>query len=391
MEDAPMMELVLRLPDFILANVESILAEWEAFAGTVRVGAAMDALALRDHAEDILRATVRDMTAAQTGRERSDKSKGLGEASAHSDGLDEASHEHAIGRVASGFNLVEVVSEYRALRASVLRRWRASTPSRDERDVDDTTRFNESIDQSLIKAVVGFTHRVDESSQMFLAILGHDLRSPLFAVRISAEALQQLPQLDEQSRVAAEQIATSAKEMMRMILDLLDFTTTRLGRGMPIAPESMDVQRLCREVLAELQPVHADRPMHLHVDGDMTITCDPRRLRQALSNLIQNAVQHGRARTPIDVSLRCERGGVVVAVYNEGDPIPVQSLPTIFDPMVRPKAATSSIRRPGSIGLGLYIARQIATAHGGRIDVTSTADAGTTFTLRLPRRCTSHG
>src|SRR5688572_5171076 len=141
----------MRLPDFILANVESILAEWEVFARGITPGAMMDALALRDHAPDILRATVVDMTSSQTATERSAKSRG-----AARDGgadLNGASELHAIDRLGSGFNLMEVVSEYRALRASVLRLWRDSRPAPDERDVDDVTRFNESIDQSVARSV----------------------------------------------------------------------------------------------------------------------------------------------------------------------------------------------------------------------------------------------
>src|SRR5688572_11440495 len=120
----------MRLPDFILANVESILAEWEVFARGITPGAMMDALALRDHAPDILRATVRDMNSSQTATERSAKSRGAAHDGDGAD-LNGASELHAIDRLGSGFNLMEVVSEYRALRASVLRLWRDSRPAPD--------------------------------------------------------------------------------------------------------------------------------------------------------------------------------------------------------------------------------------------------------------------
>jgi hypothetical protein len=147
----------MRLADFISANVEPILAEWEAFARSVKAGAKMEPLALRDDAESILRATVRDMGSDQSPSQQSSKSKGHGGAgsagSAGSDRLDSASILHGVARVGSGFNLIEVLSEYRALRASVLRLWRASNPDPDLNDLDDITRFNECIDQSLAVGV----------------------------------------------------------------------------------------------------------------------------------------------------------------------------------------------------------------------------------------------
>src|SRR3954449_1985749 len=179
----------MRLADFILSNVEPILVEWEAFARSVSPGATMNKLALRDHAADILRATARDMMSAQSATQQSDKSKGHGDAGQKSDRLDEASDVHAVGRVDSGFDLMEVVSEYRALRASVIRLWHESGPDPDARDLKDVTRFDESIDQSLTEAVRSYTTRVDRSRQMFLAILGHDLRNPLNAMLMSAQGL----------------------------------------------------------------------------------------------------------------------------------------------------------------------------------------------------------
>src|SRR5215212_1604472 len=149
----------------------------------------MDPLELRDHAKDILRATAWDMKSAQTDRQQSDKSKGDGDGGAASGRVDGASDVHAVGRVQSGFDLMAVIAEYRALRASVIRLWRESAPDPDKRDLADLTRFNESIDQSLTEAVRRYTNRVDHSRQMFLAILGHDLRNPLQSTMMSADGL----------------------------------------------------------------------------------------------------------------------------------------------------------------------------------------------------------
>src|SRR3954464_11265969 len=213
----------MRLADFILENVEPSLVEWEAFARSVWPGAERDPRELRDHAADILRATAWDMKSAQSATQQSDKSKGEGDAGATSARIDGASDVHAIGRVRSGFDLLAVVAEYRALRATVIRLWRGSAPQADLSDLDDITRFNESIDQSLTEAVRSYTQTVDKSRQMFLAILGHDLRNPLNSMMMSADALSLPGQLDAESSAVASQMSASATAMSRMISDLLDF------------------------------------------------------------------------------------------------------------------------------------------------------------------------
>src|SRR5688572_18057479 len=215
----------MRLPDFILANIEPVLAEWEVFARGIAPGAKMDALALRDHAPNIFRATVQDMNSSQTAAERYAKSRG-----APRDGgaeLNGASELHAIDRLGSGFNLMEVVSEYRALRASVLQLWSDSKPDPHDCDVDDVTRFNESIDQSVARSVSSYTRRVDQARDLFLAILGHDLRSPLHSIAMSAELLPRECDFNPMYARTASQISTNAAVMSRMISDLLDYTRTR--------------------------------------------------------------------------------------------------------------------------------------------------------------------
>jgi hypothetical protein len=213
----------MRLVDFIASNIEPILLEWEIFARSIAPGTTMDVLALRDHAGEILQATVRDMLSEQSPTERSAKSKGQCVVDASGQNLNGASEKHAVNRLGSGFNLLEVVSEYRALRASVLRLWEASGPHPYDGDVDEVTRFNESIDQSLAKAVSSYTQRVDQSRDLFLAILSHDLRNPLNSIAMSAALLPHLvEQLPETINVVS-QIATNADVMARMISDLLDY------------------------------------------------------------------------------------------------------------------------------------------------------------------------
>ena len=377
----------MRLADFILENVEPILIEWERFARGLAPGSAMGVLALRDHAEDILRATARDMVSSQNADQQAAKAEGHGRGGSESARLDHASSEHAIDRLSSGFNLIEVVSEYRALRAGVLRLWRQSVGAADEDDLQDLIRFNESMDQSLAEAVRSFTNRVDQSRELFLATLGHDLRNPLNAIVVSSVLLARSQQLDEENVQIASQMSGFAKVMTGMIDDLLDFTRTRLGGGMPISATRTDLQSLCRDVLEQFRATHANRPLSFQAFGDTTGEWDVARLRQVVSNLVANAIQYGEVSTPVEVSARGEQSEVLLVVRNQGPPISPSALPTIFDPFVRaPEVATK--HRPG-VGLGLYIARQIVIAHGGTIEVTSDDTKGTAFITRLPRRNTA--
>ena len=376
----------MRLADFILENLEPILVEWEAFACTIWPGPERDPRELRDHAADILRATAWDMKSDQTAAQQSDKSRGEGHAGRDSLRVDGASDVHAVGRVRSGFDLMAVVAEYRALRASVVRLWRESLPAPDLHDLADVTRFNESIDQSLTEAVRSYTTRVDQSRQMFLAILGHDLRSPLNSMVLSAELLSQTARLDAESSRLVSQMSAGARVMAQMISDLLDFTGSRLGAAMPVAPSAMDAGELCREVVEEVRAAHPTRKVSWQSEGDLTGSWDPARLRQVVSNLLGNAVQHGDAGGAIGLRAGGNAADIVLTVHNGGRPIPPDALPTIFEPLVRGASLESpQQRRPGSIGLGLYIAREVVAAHGGTIDVKSSAEGGTVFTVRLPR------
>jgi signal transduction histidine kinase len=376
----------MRLAEFMLANIEPILAEWGAFARSLLPGAKMTKLALRDHAESILRGTARDMQNAQSLQQQASKSKGHGGAGGEeSDRLDNASSMHGVGRVGSGFHITELISEYRALRASVLRLWRESLPQPDPNDIDDVTRFNESMDQSLAQAVSSYSKRVDQSRQMFLAILSHDLRNPLNCIRMAAHVVSATKD-DPASVEALSMIETSTDAITRLVSDLIDFALSGLGRAMPLQRGPVDLEELCREVVDSYRTTNPGRTLRFHSGGDVTGVWDAGRLRQVISNLMGNAIQHGSPEGPVELSVASEGSTVVLSVHNEGAPIPPDLLPTIFDPLVRYATRESTARRAqGSIGLGLHIVREIVVAKGGTVEVTSTAQEGTTFTVRIPR------
>lgn len=386
----------MRLSEFILANIEAILTEWDAFARSLSPGATMTIVALRDDAESILLATARDMQNRQSLQQQESKSKGEGGAGGTaSDRLDNASDLHGVDRVGWGFHITEVVSEYRALRACVLRLWRESVPQADLNDVDDITRFNESLDQSLAHGVDSYSKRIDESRQMFLAILSHDLRNPLNTIRMAAEVVS----LEHKNPATADAISVIRRNtdaMTRLIGDLIDFSSSGLGRAMPLNRGPVDLEALCGEVIGSFRTLHPDRSLRLHSEGDVNGVWDAGRIRQVISNLMGNAIQYGSPEAPIDLSVASEGtasagsglGGstVVLSVHNAGVPIPPDLLPTIFDPLKRYATRESAAERsPGSIGLGLYIVREIVVAKGGTVEVASTAEEGTTFTVHIPR------
>lgn len=386
----------MRLAEFILANIEPILAEWEDFARSLSPGVDMTIVELRDDAQSILLATARDMQNRQSLQQQESKSKGDGGASgAASDRLDIASDMHGVERVASGFHITDVVSEYRALRASVLRLWRKSLPQPEFNDIDDLTRFNESLDQSLARGVASYSRRIDDSRQMFLAILSHDLRNPLSTIRTAAYLVSSKAE-DRATADAISLINTSTDSMVRLISDLIDFSSSGLGREMPLNREPVDMEALCREVIDAYRITHAHRALRFHSEGDVNGEWDVGRMRQVISNLLGNAIQHGSPDGPIALSATSTRASsaapgaedsvVVLSVHNEGPPIPPDLLPTLFDPLTRYATRESTSQRmPGSIGLGLYIVREIVAANGGTVSVTSTAEEGTTFTVRMPR------
>ena len=373
----------MRLADYIRNHREPILAEWEAFARTCAPASiTMDVAALRDHADQILTAIADDLQTPQGRRAQAEKSKGRAR-SADPDTVT-AAEEHGAGRAESGFTVEQMVAEYRALRASVIRLWSRETGELGPDDVEDITRFHEAIDQALAESVAEYHEGLEQSKEIFLAILGHDLRTPLGAIATSARFMLELDELGEPYRTLAQRIVQSADRTLEMVGDLLDFTRGRLGGGIPVARESANLGRIVRDVVDEVAAAHPQCALSVDTRGEERGEWDPARLSQALSNVIGNAVEHGAEGSTVTVEIRGEDARVAVAVHNQGAPIPPERLDGIFNPM-RERAWSRGSRPTGSLGLGLYIAERIAFAHEGTIEVTSTEEAGTIFTLHLPR------
>lgn len=171
--------------------------------------------------------------------------------------------------------------------------------------------------------------------------------------------------------------------MARMIDDLLDLTRARFGNGIPVHRRPTALDALARQVVDECAALHPQRVVALDAAAPAQGTYDPDRMAQVVSNLVVNAINHGAPDAPVRVSLREEGDHAVLSVQNRGDPIPPDAIPHLFDPFWRGRSAGRSERDDG-IGLGLFIVKQIVDAHGGTVDVASTQEDGTTFTVRLP-------
>jgi signal transduction histidine kinase len=342
----------------------------------------MDDKALRDHAHQMLMAFAADLDHPQSDLERADKSKGMGQR----DKQDTAAETHAEARLLSGYTVVQLVSEYRALRSSVLSLWSKQERGDQDAAMVDMTRFNEAVDQAVAESVARYEHLVKQSQNMFLAILGHDLRNPLATVVIGASFIMQAKAIPPQYTLAATRMFNSAKRMSNLVTDLIDFTRTHLGPGIPIHAKQNELVACCRQVVEELRTFHPERRFELDAPARLEAWSDAGRVAQMLSNLIGNAIQHGSAETPIEVGLSGSTDEVLITVHNQGPLIPADQLSTIFDPLVRlGSCADDDAAGRGSLGIGLYIAREISHAHGGQINVSSDAGHGTTFTVSLPR------
>ena len=375
----------MRLSDFIAANIDPIVAEWVVFARTrLPAAASMSELALADDAANILSEIIADMGGAQSIVEQKDKSqalKVLTPAAEHAS----ASRRHAQHRAHNGFETIQLVSEFRALRATVLRLWAASGHSLHAEDLEDVTRFNESVDEALAASLKAFVAEAEQRRHLFVGVLGHDLRGPLHTIMNCAQlSMRKLPAGARE----AGMILRSAAQIKALADDLLEFTINGLSIGAPIVPVPMELDQFCRQTLDEIGTISPDRLIALHAVGDMRGAWDNRRLHQLLWNLVINALKYGVETKPILVSLDGNQTDLVtLTVHNFGVPISAEVLPNLFAPLVRGSLedVTSRVPAGANMGLGLYIVNTIVKAHSGRISVTSSAEEGTHFKVRLPR------
>jgi signal transduction histidine kinase len=379
----PRKEKSMRLASFIRENTEHIVSDWENFAQTLIPAAAdMSPLALRNHIEQILAFVIDDIESAQTGPEQIKKSQGGKiRAAAHT-----AAETHAALRLAGGFNIDQMVSEYRALRASVIKLWCAKEREISHQDILDLIRFNESIDQELTESISHYTKKFNHSKELFLGILSHDLRTPLSAALMSAELIFKIGPLNERQTMLNLQVVDSITRASEIITNLFDLTRARFGSGLPVTRQRMNMGFVSRQVVDEMRAIYPGRTINLDISGELDGEWDKARIGQVFSNLIGNAAQHGFKDLPIDVTIKGTDAEVILRVHNEGPPIPSTIIGKIFDSLTsgeekdRPEKTGET-----HLGLGLYITKEIVISHGGEINVQSSEKNGTTFTARFPR------
>ena len=218
-----------------------------------------------------------------------------------------------------------------------------------------------------------------ELREQFIALLGHDLRNPLSSILSGAQLLMRRSK-DASITGIAEHMLTATRRASRLVDDVLDFARGRLGNGIPLNDGRCDdLHVTLTHIVSELQSSHPQRRIEADIAPLESIRCDADRLAQLLSNLLANALVHGAADGPVRVSARVIGERLVLAVNNSGEPIPPERQSQLFQPYLREASNSQS-----GLGLGLYIANEIAVSHGGRMEVTSSAEAGTTFTFSMP-------
>ena len=374
----------MKLSRFILSHMEEIVDEWECFARSLSpLSSAMPDEELRDHARQMLTAIAADMETIQSAQQKKEKS--ISEVSDFTGG-ETAASTHGSLRQTSGFTLPQLTAEFRAMRASVLRLWMDQTSRPSKANTEEVLRFNEAIDQALQESAIRFSDQSNRTRDTFLAILGHDLRSPLATIAMAGTFLVR-PTIDQANAMQiGARVARSAATMTTMVNDLLEYARTQLGGAIPIRPLLGDIAEICRAAMDDACAAHPDCVFEIEVAGETIGDYDAPRLTQVFSNLLNNAAQYKGDEHAVTISIFGDADVTVVQVKNYGPKIPQGALAAIFDPLVQLAAVTDQ-KGPAttSMGLGLFIAREITTSHGGTIEVESSEESGTIFTVRLPR------
>jgi signal transduction histidine kinase len=369
------------LSAFLITHAQEILEAWDDFAATVNHdGKPLDAQALRDHAAEILKTIAADLAQPQSAAQQDAKGKGHGPRGA----LPTPAETHADFRMVAGFAVDAMITEYRALRASVLKIWGRQGGGTGPDDLTDLTRFNEAIDQAIAESVARYTRQTGTSAELFIGILGHDIRNPLGTIMMCTAGLVRSGKL---SAEAAAPINNAATRIKGIIEQVVDFTRAQAEGVMPIERVPGNLAEQLAKVMEETRVRHPTRILRLESPGDFQGSWDEGRMGQLLSNLLANALLYGSPWTEVTVRMWSSPAEVCFSVHNFGEVIPPEERERIFQPLERgaQHAARIESREPTGLGLGLFICREIVLSHGGELTIDSTQEAGTTFSVRLPR------
>lgn len=365
----------MRLATFLETAREQILDEAIAFARSIPALQKTSEKALRDHLPQVLEAISADLRTSQSRTASLAKSRGLAaEASSQT-----SAQTHGLSRAQDGINIEQLVAEFRALRSSILRLWAEAHPQGPD-VIQDMTRFNEAIDQAVAESVEFYAQERERWRDIFLGVLGHDLRGPLHAISLTVATMRQ------QGIAPVQQTAILTRSVGRMtaLLDtLLEYSRSTIGAGMKLQRASVDLAAACADELELQQAAHPGARINYLAQGPTEGTFDASWVRQALGNLVSNAIKHGDVGEPVLVKVEGDAACVRLIVENPGE-LPPDDIEKLFEPLRQGSSETSRADRL-HLGLGLFIVRQIARAHGG--DVTgSCSEDRVNFTMELPKQ-----
>jgi signal transduction histidine kinase len=374
----------MQLSLFIVASLDTLVDEWQA-SGRASAPALSrsEADELRDCRRGVLRAIAGEL--ASDGVADASRLEAM-VAPGAADGRPCTRHGRL--RQQHGIGVGQLVEEFGSLRASVLARWHFSGARKDSAAVlDQGLRFNQAVDAALRESAEGFTQAMTAARDAYLFTLAQDLRQPLSAIHVASAVLARPDFGSQTRRNASRRVKAALVEIDGSISDLLEYTRRRSAPGIAVDPFPCDLTHVCEAAIDAVGASHPARRFELAASGDLVLCADASRVQQALANLLHNAVQHGDGQSAVRLEASADPAGASLSVWNAGRAIPEAALEAIFEPRVRAPgdASSGADRLPPSVGLGLFIAREIALAHGGEITATSSAAAGTRFTIWIPR------
>lgn len=386
----------MNLADFIIDQLEAILQEWETFALTLEPAAlAMTSKDLRNHCAVMLQALADDLRTTQTGEEQRQKSRGRGPRTAQ----DGEGVLHGIARLESHFTIEQLIAEFRALRASVLRLWSLSKPEPRASDLEDISRFNEAIDQLLAASVLSFVDKTRQAAEAeqrrkdeFLAMLAHELRNPLAPIGSAAKLLKMAKGNEAIIDRASDIIARQLRHMVTLVDDLLD--VSRVTRGMiELKQEPLALDRIIADAVEQANPQIEARHHHLTVTAlseTAIVRGDHNRLVQVLTNLLTNAAKYTPEGGHIGLGIELHSRHVILSVEDDGIGMAPDFQPHAFTLFAQ--AERTSDRSPGGLGLGLALVKSLIELHGGTVTCSSAGlGKGSRFAVCLPRQLQHEG
>lgn len=364
----------MQLARFLETAREPIMVAVASYARSIPALRDTDEKTLRDHLPHLLDAIAADLRNSQSRAQSIAKSLGDGPVSLTTT----SAQIHGLLRAQRGITIEQLVAEFRALRSSILRLWTDAYPVSTD-SMEEINRFHEAVDQAVAESVEFFAQERERWRQIFLGVLGHDLRGPLNAVGLTVQLMR------KRGSAPADQVELLSRGVKRLssLLDsLLEYNRAGFGTGMVLHRGPTDVAAICAAELellkAALPEAHIDFDFHREIIADV----DPSQVREALANLVTNAVKHGLSSRPVTVSLEDGPDHISLMVENAGH-IPPEEIELLFEPLRQRETPSVKTERT-HLGLGLFIARQIARAHGG--DATGCSGDGLVrFTIELPK------